>query len=68
MTTRGHDYTHLVIATQGVITRNEAIHRPLNNGMDCHVAARLAMTTRGHDHTHPVIATQGVIARNEAIH
>jgi hypothetical protein len=56
MTTRGHDHshpviaphaviaTHPVIATQGVIARNEAIHSPLHNGMDCHVSARLAMT------------------------
>ena len=29
-----------------VIARNEAIHRPLNKGMDCHGAVRLAMTGR----------------------
>jgi hypothetical protein len=30
-----------------VIARNEAIHRPSYNDMDCHGAARLAMTELG---------------------
>jgi hypothetical protein len=47
----------LVIAPRLVIARDEAIHRPWCNSLDCHGAARLAMTEGGS--LHPALSLRG---------
>jgi hypothetical protein len=52
-----HGHLALSLHPRPVIARNEAIHRPTHNNMDCHGAARLAMTGGGPLHPCAAMAT-----------